>query len=473
MNCNTTHYRANSSSVPGDPTIANAQTNTDSVRNHRIDKLLKVLGEFRVQAYAQVEWQRADTVGAKGYAGGNFPTLAQSRFLVRRGRLKLSYDHTSDKGFRVFEGAFQFDATEKGFNAIKDLYGRIIDPWTGWIGFQGGIFLRPFGYESPAPPALHESPEFARMNQIIMPNECEIGEAIVIESPKTFKPVYLRLDASLVNGEGVGNASTAPSATGGLATGSYQNAKDFIGRIKFGKTFETKAVQVGISGSASYYRGSVLQTDTFVYQEQKNTAGNMVYTNVSNAAGMNKNNYKREYYGAHLQLDLDYKIGTTMLRGEFIGGTLPGTATADGAPLGLGNAAPAPAAGSHLYLFVRQFNGGIFYLTQTFKAKLHNGHTMYNDITFKYDVFTPNTQVAQNKLSSSEDSKVSVADVRYATYGVGYVFRPYDYFKLMIWYDIVKNSTTSINNWGRDMPDNVLTIRTQFYFDSFWFNKNK
>lgn len=448
---------------------ASAQTAADSVRNHRIDKLLKVLGEFRVQAYAQVEWQRADTVGAKGYAAGNFPTLAQSRFLVRRGRLKLSYDHTGNKGFRVFEGAFQFDATEKGFNALKDLYGRVIDPWTGWIGFQGGIFLRPFGYESPAAPATHESPEFARMNQIIMPNECEIGEAIVIESPKTFKPVYLRLDASLVNGEGVGNASNAPSATGGLATGAYQNAKDFIGRIKFAKTFDTKAVKIGISASASYYRGSVMQTSKNVYELKNNALGNLVYTNIADSTGINKTDYKREYYGAHAQIDLDYSIGSTMLRGEFIGGVLPGTSSSDAAPLGLGNAAPVATD-----LYIRHFNGGIFYLTQTIKAKLKNGHVMYNDFTFKYDVFTPNTQVAQKNLSSANDAKVNGQDIQYSTFGVGYVFRPYDYFKLMVWYDVVKNSTNSgIANWGHDYKDNVLTIRTQFYFDSFWFNKNK
>ena len=40
-----------------------------------------------------------------------------------------------------------------------------------------------------------------------MPNECELGEAIVIESPAKYTKFYFRADATLVNGEGVGQGS--------------------------------------------------------------------------------------------------------------------------------------------------------------------------------------------------------------------------------------------------------------------------
>ena len=189
--------------------------NSDSIilaRLNRIDHVLNILHEFRIQVYIQPEWTKADTAGITSFAGGNFPTNADNRFLLRRGRFKLSWQHetVNKKGdsIKVGEFAFQFDASEKGFNLVKDFYGRIIDPWTGWVSLQGGIFLRPFGYECPAPPATHESPEFSRVTQTITPNEDELGEALIVESPRNFKPLYLRFDASMVNGEGIGLGQT-------------------------------------------------------------------------------------------------------------------------------------------------------------------------------------------------------------------------------------------------------------------------
>ncbi len=386
----------------------------------------------------------------------------------------------------MIEGAFQFDATEKGFT-VKDFYGRIVDPFSGWVGFQGGIFLRPFGYESPAPPAYHESPEFSRMNQTIMPNEVELGEAIVIEAPDNFKKKYfdLRVDASLVNGEGIGVATTAASASasnpsltvpvppisGVNATGAYESKKDFIGRIKMGKVFTLNGeTKIGISGSASYYYGGVLQTTKNVYELKTNSNGNLVYTNVGDSGQIAKVYYKREYYGAHLQFDAWYKFGGTMLRAEFIGGTQPGTSKSTAVPEAYGTTlGTSSVPGQDLY--IRKFNGLMFYLTQTIKHKI-KGHPVAHEFTFKYDFYNPNIQVSQKDLSTINDIRVSAADVKYQTYGIGYTFKPADYFKLMLWYDIVQNSTSNIKGFTSDLKDNVLTIRTQFMFDSFWFNKH-
>ena len=96
---------------------------------------------------------------------------------------------------------------------------------------------------------------------------------------------------------------------------------------------------------------------------------------------------------------------------------------------------------------------------------------MSHDFVFKYDWFDPNTRITGKDLSTVNDSKLSLADVKYQTFGVGYVFRPTDYFKLMLYYDIVKNETTGITGFNRDLKDNVFTLRTQFMFDSRWFNK--
>ena len=99
------------------------------------------------------------------------------------------------------------------------------------------------------------------------------------------------------------------------------------------------------------------------------------------------------------------------------------------------------------------------------------GHEVSHDITFKFDWYNPNTQIAQKDLSTANDSKVSGADILYRTYGIGYVFHPAEWLKFMVWYDIVQNTGTPVHSYTADLKDNVLTIRTQFYFDTGWFNK--
>ena len=453
----------------------NYATDSARIEEHfrRTDHILNILREFRFQAYAQVQWQHTDTAGAPSVAGGNFPAAANNRFIVRRGRFKLSWQHetVTKKGdtIKVGEFAFQYDATEKGFNAVKDFYGKIIDPWTGWIGIQGGIFLRPFGYETPVAPATHESPEFARVNQTIMPNECELGEALVIESPRKFKPVYLRVDAAVVNGEGIGNTGANQTA---LNTGTYQSAKDFIGRIIVGKIFDLgNGTKIGFNVSGSYYNGRVLQTTNNVF-EVTDVAGVTAMRNITagtiDTAGKLHTYYKREYYGAHAQVNFDYKMGgrcsgTTMLRAEYIGGQQPGQSNSSAVPLGAGTGVP----GADLY--IRKFSGVMAYFTQGFHVKA-GGQTIQNEITFKVDIYDPNTKVGGTTLIASNGYKTT--DLKYTTLSFGYTLCPVPYFKLMLWYDHVTNESSGIAGWSADYKkDNVFTLRTQFMIDSWWFDK--
>ena len=263
---------------------------------------------------------------------------------------------------------FQMDATEKGFNAVKDFYGRIVDPWTGWVSLEGGIFRRPFGYEEPIVNATAESPEQARAWQLLMPQEGELGEELIIESPRTFKPVYLRLDAALINGTGIGSTGAGQS---GINTGAYASAKDFIGRIIVGKTIVVNSgFKISLNASGSYYNGRVLQTTNNVYEVVKNSQNLEIFKNIttgtSDTAGKGKTYYARDYYGAHLQLNLDYKISgkfsaTTMLRGEFITGTEPGTLSSTSVPLGAGTALPTTSTTT----YVTGSNGTLVPITVT------------------------------------------------------------------------------------------------------------
>jgi hypothetical protein len=428
---------------------------------------LNILREFRIQAYIQPEWQRADTANITSVDGGNFPSAANNRFLLRRGRFKLSWQHeiVNKKGdtIKVGEFAFQFDASERGFTALKDFYGKIIDPWTGWVGLQGGIFLRPFGWESPSSPLTHESPEFSRMNQTIMPNEVELGEEIFVESPRTFKPVYLRVDLNVVNGQGIGVGSQ---------TGTYESRKDFITRAIIGKVWNLKnGLKIGVNASGSYYYGGVLQTTNNVYQVV-NANGVEVFKDVTagtaDTAGKLHTYYKRQYYGAHLQLNMDYKLcssatATTTIRGEFIGGQQPGQAGSSQVPLGSGASIPG------VDLYVRSFRGFMVYYTQGFHYKAGK-QQMHSDITVKYDMYDPNTKISGSSLNKANG--FSPTDLTYNTIGVGYTWCPVPYFKLVLWYDHVINEKSGLAGWSADYKkDDVFTLRTQFMIDTWWFDK--
>jgi hypothetical protein len=430
-------------------TAAFAQTKTDSLAGKvdRMEKALRILREFRIVSYVQFQFQRADTAGARSFAGGDFPAMANNRFMIRRGRLKLLFDHEGKKGFRIFQTTFQIDVTERGFQA-RDFWGRIIDPWTGWVGLQGGMMDRPFGFEVTTGDDNRESPERGRMSQTILPAEKDLGAELVIESPKTFKPVYVRLDAGIFNGTGV-NLS------------SFTNHKDFIGRIQARKAFTLKNTTLTLSGGASYYHGGVLQQTPFIFDLEKNSEGRMVYTRLTESSAVNKTYHKRQYYGVDMQLGLDYKLGATTFRGEFIGGQQPGTNTANIAPV-------LPGA---FDLNIRHFRGLYAYFVQTFKQNLKDGHTIYHDFVVKYDWYDPNTQVAQKDLSTILDAHTCGADIQYHTIGVGYTFRPYEFFQLQFYYDVVKNAATREVGFDRDLKDNVFTLRAQFKFDTDWFNR--
>ena len=451
-----------------DDLSARDKDTTGSSKNN----LINILREFRFQAYIQAEWQKADTTGKVPYGptgyngvgtyqGGTFPASGNNRFLLRRGRFKFSFEHKNAKDLKILDFAFQFDANEKAFT-VKDFYGRIIDPWTGWFSLQGGVFLRPFGFETPASPAFFEPPEFARVNQTILPNEVELGEALVIESPAKFEKLYFRLDANVVNGQGVGV---------GTATGAYESRKDFIGRIKLGKMWELNGSRFGLNAGFSYYNGGVLQTTNYVNVLQRDSASGLLgYVNIATPAGVLQKTYKREYYDGYLELKADYPAGITTFRAEYIGGLQPGGATSSAVPTGTLNGAPV----SDLYL--RHFNGGAINLTQSFKTKFRS-HTMMQDLTVKFDWYNPQTQIKGKNLvdtGSLGRLGLSITDMTYYTIGFGYSIVPYNWFKLMIWYDLVMNENTNLTYWNGDYKkDNVLTIRTQFYVDSWWFNPNK
>ena len=81
----------------------------------------------------------------------------------------------------------------------------------------------------------------------------------------------------------------------------------------------------------------------------------------------------------------------------------------------------------------------------------------------KYDWYDPNIKVKELTIGKAGTNQ-TVADIRFATLGVGYVHHINSQTKLVFYYDFVKNDKTQLTNYQSDIKDNVFTTRLQFRF---------
>src|ERR1041384_3897762 len=58
----------------------------------KMQSRMDVMSRLKLSGYIQAQFQVADSNGAASFAGGNFASNVDKRFMVRRGRLKATYD---------------------------------------------------------------------------------------------------------------------------------------------------------------------------------------------------------------------------------------------------------------------------------------------------------------------------------------------------------------------------------------------
>ena len=412
-------YNVKSQEVEQNP----IDTLTTTVQKLQSD--FSILKKLKLSGYVQAQFQTSDSMGASSFAGGNFPTNSDKRFMVRRGRLKATYDN----GLSLF--VLQFDVTEKGMG-IKDAYIKIKEPWMNAVSLTTGVFDRPFGFEISYSSSLRETPERTRLFQTIFPGERDLGAKITIQAPKTSKWNFLKIEGGLFNG------------TGGTAS-DFDYKKDFIGNIGINKT--TKNEKINYAVRASYYNGGYRQPTKYIYNGFETlTNGNLGY--LVDSTSTNKGRIaKREYVGADAQINIDFPFGLTSLRGEFIQGTQPGTSATSASP----SAAPTTDT------YIRKFNGAYFYFLQNIVQ------TKYQFV-LKYDWYDPNTNVSGDEIGKS-GSKLNNNDLKYTTIGIGWVYRWDTNVKITAYYDFVKNETSkNLAGYAKDLKDNVFTLRIQYKF---------
>jgi hypothetical protein len=386
------------------------------------------LKKIKISGYIQSQFQIAEGDGIGTFAGGNFPSGVHSRFQVRRGRVKVNYDND------LTQYVLQIDVTQNGV-AIKDAYATVKEPWLKAISLTGGIFNRPFGFEISYSSSDRESPERTRVIQTLFPGERDLGAKIEIAPPETSPLSFLNVRAGLLNG--VLNTAN-----------ENDNFKDLIGRVGVQIPFVEQGL--AIDGGVSFYAGQARSNSRFVYTTDSFSKDFTVDSTAANSGSY----YDRSYLGVDVQLYYDLPVlGGLSLRGEYISGKQPGTATS-GVFYSPGSTVTS--------LYQRDFAGWYVNFVQNIGLQ--------HQLIVKYDEFDPNTDVEGNDIGAA-GRNLTATDIKYTTFGLGWIYHWDANVKFTFYYDMVTNeavnsatSSASLVPFKEDIKDNVFTVRMQYKF---------
>ncbi|MDQ3681840.1 MAG: porin [Bacteroidota bacterium] len=393
--------------------------------------VVKRFENLHFSGYIQPQFQVAQQKGISSFSGGNFSEFSDKRFMLRRARIKLDYVlPAKNNSFPQALFTFQFEATERDVN-VRDVFVRLYEPKRKNFSLSMGLFARPYGFEVNLSSSYRESPERGRASQILMPSERDLGAMLSFESQKTGrKNPQLKYDIGLFNGQG----KSGPT--------DFDSYKDLISRLSL------KPMPLGkkffISSGLSLLSGGWIQPTKYKY-EMAQQNGSKIFAVDSNINNMG-DRAPRQYYGADIQLVYEHSWGKTELRSEYWKGKQPGTATTTSNPGTLPN---GPT-------YIRNFDAAFFYFLQ-------NIINPKWEFVAKYDWYDPNVKVEKSEIGKP-GTNLTEADVCYNTFGFGLTRYFTGNFKMLAYYDIVKNEKTSFNNLTKDVEDNVFTLRMQLRF---------
>lgn len=400
--------------------------------------IYKRYDHLRISGYMQPQFQYASGKGAESYAGGDFNKQVDNRFMLRRGRVRFDYAHYNKRDLPTVQFVFQFDGTERGVN-IRDFWGRLFDGKWDVMALTMGMFARPFGYEVNLSSGDREAPERGRMSQILMRSERDMGGMLTFEPRSKTHPLhYLKVDVGLFNGQGLSGPS------------DFDSHKDLIARVAMKpKPINAQGWLLSVGGSI-LYGGMEQFTDKIYTMENGKTDFNVdsSATNVGVIA-------PRQYYGADAQLVIPNgkDRGATQFRAEYIRGTQTSTRLDTETP----GIIPVDRTGAFAPLYIRPFDGAYFSFLQ------HLGHPQHQ-LVLKYDWYDPNRAVKGRQIGDAAAKNLTGGDVRFDTFGFGYVFYYNENMKLVLWYDRVWNESTMLERFEEDIADNVFTARIQYRF---------
>ena len=391
--------------------------------------VVKRFENLHISAYIQPQFQVAQKSGAQSFEGGNFNDHSNSRFMLRRARVRIDYRMNGKAGdFPAALFTFQFEATERDVN-VRDMFVRIFEPKRNNFSFTMGLFARPFGYEVNLSSSFRESPERGRASQTLMPSERDLGAMITydVQKPRRKRP-QLKFDIGLFNGQG----KSGPS--------EFDSYKDLISRLSLKPYSISK--NLSLSAGLSYLNGGWYQATKYEYSMSEEN-GKKLFVVDSSLENIGAK-APRQYYGADGQLVLKHGWGKTEWRAEYWKGKQPGTAITTMNP---GTLPVAPT-------YIREFDAAFFYFIQ-------NIINSKWELLAKFDWYDPNTKAKGKEIG---DTNLTPADIKYSTLGLGLTKHFTPNLKVLAYYAIVRNEETSLNGYTEDLKDDVFTLRMQLRF---------
>jgi hypothetical protein len=379
--------------------------------------------DIKITGYLQTQFQKAQSPGIYSWSGGDFNTNSDSRFIIRRGRLKI------DRVDKFSSIVFQLDGTQDGIR-LMDAFIQFHDSTFTSFKLTAGLFNRPFGYSIVYSSGYRDFPERARVFQTLMPRERDIGAMISFQPKKAAR--FLTADLAIVNGSG-------------LSARDYDSRKDIIGNLGF-KFDSLVNKKLHLSFGGSIYKGTV-RSNTNTYFKPTNNG----FISITDANNENRN-FKRDYYGANLQLAYDNNFGNTTFKTEYIQGKQPGVAASSSLSGFAASQSFATQPSGNLYL--RNFNGYFFWFTQQIS------HTKLTAI-IGYDVYDPNTDIEEKEIGRSGNN-TTAGDIKFSTLGYGLTYALNNRLKLTIYNEHVHNDATLLTDYQGDVKDNVFTTRLQY-----------
>jgi len=91
-----------------------------------------------------------------------------------------------------------------------------------------------------------------------------------------------------------------------------------------------------------------------------------------------------------------------------------------------------------------------------------------HQVVVKYDWYDPNKKLKGKEITGLNGT--TSTDIRFDTWGFGYLYDWDENVKLSVYYDMVKNestlisSTDKLKDFSKDIRDNIITMRVQYKF---------
>lgn len=395
----------------------NATTPTPEELNDRVNGIderlteaqndLSILKKIKVSGYLQAQFEKSEKASGLGLDPYDNKDAVQSRFRIRRSRLKFTYD----AGLTQF--VVQGDFSNTGF-ALKDAYLNITDPWLKEFGLKVGVFNRP-NYEVEYSSSQRESVERSKVITTLYPNERDLGAMLTYHPEGLFK---LQL-AAFNNTFGGPIAQTMPTFR--------DEPLYFMARVTTSlKVTDELGIDFGVHGRF----GSVRSNSPIIINSDLPSKTTSYDSSASNYGS----SVSRSWFGGEAQIYWDF-LGGTKILAEYLSGS-------DLNELSLSSVNPAKAVRK------RDFSG--FYIM------LVKNITKEWQLAAKYDSYNPNTKL--------DHSKVDVAsELTTNTYGFGIHNYSFSNVRITLWYDMPITETNG-TILTEDPKDNLLTLRFQYKF---------